>query len=118
MLKKKKTYTLLEILIVLTIILILAGTNQVPNSLRLRMIAEETVCEENRRLVRDATLNYYSSNNAEAASFDDLIDGGFINALPACPNEGVYSWAIENYKLDKNKVVCSIHGVYPEDVAE
>lgn len=117
----KKAYTLLEILIVITIILVIAGTHYVPNALRLRMIAEETVCEENRRLLRDAVLNYESSNNADPASFHDLVDQAFVSAVPDCPSGGTYSWAIDaddKSKLDKRKVVCSIHGVYPEDVEE
>lgn len=117
MYKARKSYTIIEILIVLTIIIVLSGTVQVPNSLRLRMIAEETVCEENRRLIRDATINYASSNNVEPVSFLDLVDQRFIASVPECSSEGIYSWGIDGKgSLDKNKVVCSIHGVYPEDV--
>lgn len=112
---KRTAYTLIEIMIVVTIILILAGSHQVPNALRMRMVAEETVCDENQRLLRDATLNYMTTNHSRANSFDDLIDNGLIAKIPDCPSGGVYSWGVLGMKLDQNKIICSIHGEFPEE---
>lgn len=114
MINRKTAYTLLEILIVITIIVILAGSYQVPNAIRMRMIAEETVCDENQRLLRDTTLNYHTDNNSAANSFDELIDTGLIARIPECPSKGVYSWGVKDGKLDQSKIICSIHGEFPE----
>lgn len=112
--KRKSSYTLLEILIVITIIAILAGTHQVPNALRMRMVTEETVCDGQQRLLRDATTNYINSNNYKPQSFDELVDLGLLGAVPLCPSHGVYSWGIKTGKIDYSVIICSIHGAFPD----
>jgi general secretion pathway protein G len=77
-------FTLIEILIVITLIFVLAGmalvqyTNSVTS-------AKEAVLKENLFRLRDAIDQYYADKNKYPASLDDLVTEKYIRLVPPDP---------------------------------
>jgi general secretion pathway protein G len=77
-------FTLIEILIVITLIFVLAGmalvqyTNSVTS-------AKEAVLKENLFRLRDAIDQFYADKNKYPASLDELVTEKYIRAVPPDP---------------------------------
>ena len=85
-------FTLIEILIVITLIFVLAGMAliQYQNSVR---SAKEAVLKENLFRLRDAIDQFYADKNKYPASLDELVTEKYIRLVPPDPfTQSAESW--------------------------
>ena len=84
LLKKKKGFTLIELMIVMTIIGILASI-AVPNYRWGIIKAKEAVLREDLHVMRDGIDSYTNDKNKAPQSLDDLVSGGYLKKIPVDP---------------------------------
>jgi prepilin-type N-terminal cleavage/methylation domain-containing protein len=72
-------FSLFELLIVVTILLILA-TMAIPNLLRARQSAQESAAVSQLRIINTSEVTYVSSNQGSYGSIPSLISQGLIDA--------------------------------------
>jgi type IV pilus assembly protein PilA len=84
---KRKGFSLLELLIVVTIILIIA-TIAIPTLLRSRQAANETHAVSNLRTLNTAEVQYVSNNMGQYGDISSLISQGLLDFTYASPNAG------------------------------
>ena len=82
--RRDSGFTLIEILIVITLIFVRAGMAliQYQNSVR---SAKEAVLKENLFRLRDAIDQFYADKNKYPASLEDLVTEKYIRILPPDP---------------------------------
>lgn len=80
----KKGFTLIELLIVITIIGILLTIAQPTYKTSVKR-ARETVLKENLFAMRSAIDQYYADNGTYPPSLDDLVQKGYLRAIPKDP---------------------------------
>ena len=83
-LRSRRGFTLVELLIVLSLISILAamGVVQYRNSVRL---GQEAVLKRDLFAMRDAIDQYYADKNKYPASLDALVSDGYLRSIPPDP---------------------------------
>lgn len=87
-------FTLIEILIVITIIGILVTLAQ-PSYVRAVRSAKEATLRENLFILRDIIDQFYSDNTKYPASLAELVEKGYIRQVPKDPITGSPdSWVI------------------------
>lgn len=69
--KKRKSFTIIEIMIVISVLLILAAI-AIPGLLRTRLAANETIAIRNLRSISDATIMFRSANSVYPADLSVL----------------------------------------------
>ena len=84
-------FTLVELLIVMTVIGILASIS-VPSYRRSLIKARETVLMEDLYQIRRATDAYYADNAAYPESLEDLINKRYLRGVPRDPFTGESEW--------------------------
>lgn len=84
-------FTLVELLIVMTIIGILASIS-VPSYKRSLIKARETVLMEDLYQIRRATDAYYADHAAYPESLEDLINKRYLRGVPRDPFTGESEW--------------------------
>ena len=77
-------YTLIELMIVLSIIGILASIAQ-PNLQKTLIRARETSLKQSLFVLRDMTDQYYADHGAYPDSLDALVETGYIRSVPEDP---------------------------------
>jgi general secretion pathway protein G len=84
---KERGFTLIEVLIVVTLIVILAGISmpQYQNSVRR---SREAVLKEDLFRMRDVINQYYADKNKWPASLQDLVSEGYLREVPKDPFTG------------------------------
>jgi prepilin-type N-terminal cleavage/methylation domain-containing protein len=109
---KGKAFTLIEIMVVVSIIALIAGGLALINFLRVRENTQRVLCIENRRVIEHAEIKYLAQEKRHSASFQDLVDAGYLNHLLTCKSEGIYAWMPfpENGHRYQTIVGCSVHG--------
>ena len=82
--RSQRGFTLVELLIVLSLISILAamGVVQYRNSVQL---GREAVLRRNLFAMRDAIDQYYADKNKYPASLDQLVSDGYLRKIPDDP---------------------------------
>ena len=87
-------FSLIELMIVMTLIIILAGmglalyTNSVTRT-------KEAVLRENLFRMRDAIDQYYADTNRYPATLDALVTDGYLRAIPEDPTtESADTWVV------------------------
>ena len=77
-------FTMIELLIVISIIVVLAslGMVQYRNSV---IRAREAVLKEDLFRMRDAIDQYYADKNKYPSSLDDLVSDGYLREIPVDP---------------------------------
>jgi general secretion pathway protein G len=80
-------FTLLELLIVMTIILILAGM-AIPSYRRNVLAAKEAVLKEDLQVMRTAINSYTVDKQKAPQTLDDLVSSGYLKVMPKDPITG------------------------------
>ncbi len=96
----KRGFTLVEILIVLTIIGILLSI-VIPQYKNSVVKAKEAVFKENLFQIRDSISKYYKDKNKYPASLEDLVSSRYLRIIPQDPFTGKSDWTlVRNEPLD------------------
>lgn len=96
----KKGFTLVEILIVMTIIGILLSI-VIPQYKNSVIKAKEAVLKENLYQLRDSISKYYKDKNKYPVSLEDLVIAKYLRSVPVDPFSNVPNWElIRNEPVD------------------
>lgn len=109
--KADRGFTMIEMLIVMTLIIILAsvGMVQYRNS---TLRAEEAVLKENLFRLRDAIDQYYADKTKYPSGLDDLVSEGYIREVPVDPmTKSKDTWQTTPAEPDANNPASAV-GIY------
>src|SRR5688500_20023302 len=98
--KNARGFTIIELLIVLTLIVILAAMSMVQcrNSVQR---AKEAVLKEDLYRMRDAIDQYYADKNKYPQTLQDLVSNGYLRELPKDPmTDSADTWQVEPAEPD------------------
>ena len=98
--KSARGFTLIEVLIVVTLIVVLAsiGMPTYQNSVRR---SREAVLREDLFRLRDAIDQYYADKNKYPQSLQDLVSEGYLREIPKDPmTDSADTWTIEPAEPD------------------
>ena len=82
--KKKLGFTLVELMVVLTVIALLLSV-VVPDYVGRMKRAEEAVLQENLAVMRDALDKHYADAGRYPASLDELVSKRYLRSIPRDP---------------------------------
>ena len=90
--KNKRGFTLVELMVVLTVIALLLSV-VVPDYVGRMKRAEEAVLQENLTVMRDALDKHYADAGSYPGSLDDLVSKRYLRAIPKDPfTQSASSW--------------------------
>jgi general secretion pathway protein G len=95
-------YTLVEVLIVITLIVVLTsvGLATYTNSVRR---SREAVLKEDLFRMRDAIDQFYADKNKYPSTLQDLVTEGYLREIPKDPiTDSAETWVTENAEPDPN----------------
>ena len=101
-------FTMIEMLIVLTLVVVLAslGMVQYRNSVTR---AQEAVLKENLFRMRDAMDQFYADKNKWPGDLSELVSEGYIREIPEDPfTKSKDSWRTEQAEPDANNPASSV----------
>ena len=101
-LRRANGFTMIELLVVMTVIVLLAsmGMVQYRNSVRR---AEEAVLKENLFRMRDAMDQFYADKNKWPNDLSELVSEGYIREIPEDPiTNSRDTWRTEQAEPDAN----------------
>jgi general secretion pathway protein G len=104
-------YTLVELMIVITLVMVLAsvGLATYTNSVRR---AREAVLAEDLFRMRDAIDQFYADKNKYPSTLQDLVSEGYLREIPKDPmTNSADTWVTENAEPDPNNLAAE-PGVY------
>ena len=104
-------FTLVELLVVISILVILAsmGLVQYRNSV---LRAREATLKEDLFRMRDAIDQYYADKNKYPTSLDDLVTDGYLRAIPVDPfTNSKDTWQAINAEANVNDTT-ALPGIY------
>ena len=104
-------FTMIELLIVISIIVVLAsmGMTQYRNSV---IRAREAVLKEDLFRMRDAIDQYYADRNKYPSSLDDLVSDGYMREVPIDPmTQSKDTWQPVNAEANVNDATAE-PGIY------
>ena len=104
-------FTMIEMLVVMTLIVILASLGMVQYRSSVQR-AEEAVLKENLFRLRDAIDQYYADKTKYPGSLSDLMSEGYIREVPKDPmTKSSDSWQTTPAEPDPNNPASSV-GIY------
>src|SRR5262249_29436231 len=87
-------FTLLELVIVMTIMVTLAAVGVV-NYQRIREKAKETLLKDDLKTMRKLIDQYSADKETLPDSLDDLVNGTYIREVPIDPITGIADWQLD-----------------------
>ena len=96
--KANKGFTLIELMIVMTLIVVLASIGLVQYGHSVTRAKEATLSEDLFRL-RDAIDQYYADKNKYPASLDALVEDKYLRAVPVDP----FTQSAETWELTRSE---------------
>ena len=97
---RSRGFTLIELMIVMSLIVVLAGISLALHS-NSQTRAREAVLKEDLFRLRDAIDQYYADRNAYPPSLDELVTQKYLRALPADPfTDSVSTWQTIMSEMD------------------
>ncbi len=92
--RKSSGFTLLELVMVMTIIVILAAVS-VSSYQHIQLKARETILREDLRTMRKMIDQYAADKEKLPQSLDDLVTGQYMREVPIDPITGQADWVID-----------------------
>lgn len=92
--RRRRAFTLLELIIVITIIGILTAI-AVPNYLQAPIRAKEAVLKTNLRTLREVIDQHHADKGGYPSSLDELVEKGYLRKVPEDPFTGDTEWTLE-----------------------
>ena len=86
-------FTLLELMIVISIIIVLAAVT-LPQYQKTIMHTREAVLKEDLRSMRSLIDQFAADKGRLPQSLDDLVSGGYMREIPVDPFTGQKDWAV------------------------
>jgi general secretion pathway protein G len=109
--RRQHGFTIIELLIVCTLMVILAGVGLTTYTNSVRRAREATLKEDLFRM-RDAIDQYYADKNKYPSALGDLVSDGYLREIPKDPfTDSADSWVVENAEPDPNNPTAE-PGVY------
>lgn len=90
---KKKGFTLVELMVVLTVIGLLLSI-VVPDYLGRVKRAEETTLQQDLAVMRDALDKHYADSGKYPANLDELVAKRYLRAIPKDPMTQTTAWQV------------------------
>jgi general secretion pathway protein G len=104
-------YTLVEVLIVISLIVLLSSVGLATYSNSVRR-AREAVLKEDLFRMRDAIDQYYADKNKYPSTLEDLVSDGYLREIPKDPiTNAADTWVTENAEPDPNNLAAE-PGIY------
>lgn len=94
MTRDESGFTMLELVIVMTIIVILAAIGVV-NYQKLQVHARETVLKQDLHDMRKAIDQYAADKEQLPQALEDLVSAGYLREIPIDPITGEADWKVE-----------------------
>jgi general secretion pathway protein G len=109
-------YTLLELVMVMTIIVILAAITTVAYQ-NLHQKAKETVLADDLKSMRRSLDQYIADKEELPQSLDDLVNAGYIDKVPVDPITGDADWDVEigddTFSINGGQGIVNVHSRAP-----
>lgn len=99
----RRAFTLLELIVVITIIGILAAI-AVPNYLQTPIRAKEAVLKTNLRTIREVIDQHHADKGSYPTSLEELVEKGYLRKMPDDPFTGKPDWTLEYEEVDEEDV--------------
>lgn len=110
-LKNARGFTMIEMLVVMTLVVLLAGLamSQYRNAVTR---SEEAVLKENLFRLRDAMDQFYADKNKWPSDLAELVSEGYIREVPTDPmTKSKDTWQTEQAEPDANNPAASAGGI-------